>query len=595
MTQLETAERLAALGFSVIPIDHPEDSREQDPDRVGKVPVVSWKPWQQTRPGAENLRAWFGNGKRRNLGIVTGHISGIVVVDLDSPTALAWAMANLPATPLRVSTRQGEHWYYRHPGRDISNAVRVTTPTGETLELDIRGDGGYVVAPSSTHASGHVYRAPTPWPPSIDSVPVFQSSWFGDSAPATGASRETDPDDETGAHIIGEGQRDSTLTSIAGSMRRRGLQPSEIEAALRLVNERRCRPPLTAEDITRIAASVGRYPATAPSTTPLTLVSLRQLLDEPELPVAWVVDQRVPSAGVVLLVGKPKAGKSTAARGLALAVARGESWLGCPCEPGRVWYLAVEEKRDEVRRHFRQMGATGDEPLELFVQAAPIDIVAQLHDLATRQRPSLIVLDTVVRCLSLRDINDYAEVTRKFDPLLALARSTGAALVLVHHAGKSRAGEAVGIDSILGSTALSGSVDNVLILSRTERFRTLCSIQRIGPDLPETLVLLDDCGRVKLGDTRDAAEREAAAAAILDVLDNSDHPDGLTETEILDRVEVRTAVAKAALRFSFRDNRIGRNGNGRKGNPFRYTTISRSHVPLEGREPENHKCLVRVK
>lgn len=65
-----------------------------------------------------------------------------------------------------------------------------------------------------------------------------------------------------------------------------------------------------------------------------------------------------------------------------------------------------------------------------------------------------------------KDLNDYAEVTAKFEPLLSLARGTGAALLLVHHAGKS---PRAGIDAILGSTALAGSVDNVMVLRRSPR------------------------------------------------------------------------------------------------------------------------------
>ena len=62
MNQLTTAERLAALGLSVIPVDHPSDPIASEPEQVGKVPAIPWKAFQVSRPGADNLRAWFGNG-----------------------------------------------------------------------------------------------------------------------------------------------------------------------------------------------------------------------------------------------------------------------------------------------------------------------------------------------------------------------------------------------------------------------------------------------------------------------------------------------------------------------------------------------------
>ena len=60
----------------------------------------------------------------------------------------------------------------------------------------------------------------------------------------------------------------------------------------------------------------------------LGLIPVGALLDEPDEAHTWIVEGRLPAAGLGLLVGKPKAGKSTAARCLAFAVARGAAWLG---------------------------------------------------------------------------------------------------------------------------------------------------------------------------------------------------------------------------------------------------------------------------
>jgi hypothetical protein len=89
--------------------------------------------------------------------------------------------------------------------------------------------------------------------------------------------------------------------------------------------------------------------------------TLRDLLSEQEQVTAWVVENLLPSGGDSLLVAKPKVGKSTLARCLALAVARGNEFLGRKTSQGLVMYLALEEKRDEVRRHFEAMGGR-DEP-----------------------------------------------------------------------------------------------------------------------------------------------------------------------------------------------------------------------------------------
>jgi putative DNA primase/helicase len=100
--------------------------------------------------------------------------------------------------------------------------------------------------------------------------------------------------------------------------------------------------------------------------TPLELTSLAELLGEPEDTLEWIVEDRIPAGSIAAIVAPPKAGKSTLARDLAYAVATGGRWLGWRTRVGAVWYLVLEDKRSEVRKHFRQMGATGPEPIRLF-------------------------------------------------------------------------------------------------------------------------------------------------------------------------------------------------------------------------------------
>ena len=177
-SQLVVAQKLWSMGLTPIPLDHPAEPISEKPDQVGKVPVFPWAQWQTQRPGPENLVEWFGNGHTRNIGIVTGKISNVVVIDLDNPEALAWATEHLPRTPMRNITAKGQHWFYGHPGVTVKNAVRVKV-NGVELKVDIRADGGYVVAPGSTHVSGHRYQAPEPWPASLNELPVFDPAWFG--------------------------------------------------------------------------------------------------------------------------------------------------------------------------------------------------------------------------------------------------------------------------------------------------------------------------------------------------------------------------------------------------------------------------------
>jgi hypothetical protein len=122
-----------------------------------KLPAVrSWLEYQRRHLNFDELEQWFSTPDY-NVAVVTGRISGIFVVDLDSPAAIAWATEHLPPYDLRVRTARGLHCYYPYSGaRPMRNKTRIQWQ-GETLELDIRAEGGYVVGPGSVHESGHVY------------------------------------------------------------------------------------------------------------------------------------------------------------------------------------------------------------------------------------------------------------------------------------------------------------------------------------------------------------------------------------------------------------------------------------------------------
>src|SRR5688572_26516579 len=113
---LRIARALVARGFSVIPLENGT-----------KRPATPWARYQHETPTDRDLIAWFASGQRTGYGITTGPHSGIVVIDVDGDDGWRWAATHLPSTPMRVRTRKGEHWYYRHPGVLVRNAARLRT------------------------------------------------------------------------------------------------------------------------------------------------------------------------------------------------------------------------------------------------------------------------------------------------------------------------------------------------------------------------------------------------------------------------------------------------------------------------------------
>lgn len=175
----EDAARLTALGLHVVWLEPPTPGAP----RTGKRPLGGdgWqlRPWTAEPPEAPRAHC--------NLGIQTGHVPGapvqVVVVDCDSTDALVWAAEHIPPTSVRTKTGKGEHWFYRRPDAPpgtIGGKVKLTTPDGQKLDLDVKGDGGQVVAPPSVHYSGHVYAECEPWTlDAVAAMPVWDPAWVG--------------------------------------------------------------------------------------------------------------------------------------------------------------------------------------------------------------------------------------------------------------------------------------------------------------------------------------------------------------------------------------------------------------------------------
>lgn len=121
----------------------------------GKVPLI--QEWQHRATTDEaTIRAWWARWPNANVAIATGAGSGLVVLDVDGPkgeaTLARLEAANGALPPTReVKTPRGRHLYFDHPGGYVPCSAGLVGPG-----LDVRGDGGYVVAPPSVERGGHV-------------------------------------------------------------------------------------------------------------------------------------------------------------------------------------------------------------------------------------------------------------------------------------------------------------------------------------------------------------------------------------------------------------------------------------------------------
>jgi len=177
---LDTALDYLNRGWSVIPL-RPQDKVPHfallPTDGAG---TRTWKYFQDRLPLESEVAHWWRTEPAANIGIVTGHVSGIIVQDLDGPAGMSQAQRHggVPVTPTS-RTGNGLHVVYRHPGYEVRNFA------GRAPGVDLRGDGGYIVAPPSIHPNGSQYQ----WQVDPDTTLADPPDWFAELFHADPAAR----------------------------------------------------------------------------------------------------------------------------------------------------------------------------------------------------------------------------------------------------------------------------------------------------------------------------------------------------------------------------------------------------------------------
>tara|TARA_R100000773_G_C4219090_1_gene117629 strand:- start:820 stop:2940 length:2121 start_codon:yes stop_codon:yes gene_type:complete len=151
LTENETPLDLALAyfdeGLSVVPLL-----------RKNKKPPVflgGWHQYKTERPKREKIIEWFQNRDDLVVALICG---SFLVVDADSPEAMSWVEKNLPTSPYRVTTSKGMHYYYNNPQNFTTFATKRNNDTPIERHIDIRGEGGLIIAPYNKHASGVLYK-----------------------------------------------------------------------------------------------------------------------------------------------------------------------------------------------------------------------------------------------------------------------------------------------------------------------------------------------------------------------------------------------------------------------------------------------------
>lgn len=203
----------------------------------------------------DQVERWWTDRPDCNVGIST---DGLLVVDIDGQTnpwlsTLGERLDDLMGCPAAWTPRGGQHLYFRQPA---GAGLRCTT-SAIADAVDTRADGGYVVAPPSNRTEGGGYR----WFPDreLERLLPEPPAWLLDELRTRKSKPGDRKEESTTQPALLEGSRNSSLTKLAGKMRRFGFDLRAIDAALQATNCDRCAPPLEPTEVSKIAASVAKY------------------------------------------------------------------------------------------------------------------------------------------------------------------------------------------------------------------------------------------------------------------------------------------------------------------------------------------------
>jgi hypothetical protein len=553
------------------------------------------------------IREWWGQWPEANIGIATGEASGIVVLDVDhggedTLYELCGEYGQLPDTVTVLTGSGGRHLYFRHPGGYVGNSQGRLGPG-----LDVRGDGGYVVAPPSMHVSGRTYE----WEASShpDEVPLADMpGWLTNARHREGPSERLSLRDTLKG--VPEGGRDDAIFRLAAWARGADL-PKETAAALAVLAARNCTPPFPEDqalqkvewayshyqpnrfDSTRIEEERGERKECAVGVASNHSFNHGLYRDESNLPFGplgpsletdddkeeWLWEDFLAPDSITLLSACPKVGKTTLVFAALHCLTKGEPCLGRETRASGVLLLTEERKRS-LREKYRVWPLDSSRVHVLYLhdaQGVPWDaIVRRAVDYCREHHLEVLVVDTFAEWAGFRrdEENQTGPMLEALRPLKNAA-GEGLSVLLVSHQRKAHGEHGA---AVRGNNALTGGVDIVIELERPTNqtlandkgTRVLKFSTRFGNAPPELVITLDGAEYTVVGDSfqaKAAAEKRQVLAAL----------------ERLYQAEVEAVGAKAGLSKGQAQKRLNellaedqvvRAGAGVKGNPYLWSLAS---------------------
>jgi 5S rRNA maturation endonuclease (ribonuclease M5) len=296
-------------------------------------------------------------------------------------------------------------------------------------------------------------------------------------------------------------------------------------------------------------------------------------IDEPEVPLTYVVEGLIGDGLFTMLSGFPKAGKSTFARQLAVSVAKGEPFLGHTTRHGLVLYMALEEAASMVESDLRALGLTSNDQFKLTTQPPNANFLGLIEEAVERYEPALIILDTLTRLPRGNfEMNNYQANAEWLQPVANLAHGTNTAILGLYHMGKSgRANEGYEAHaSVIGSTGLSATYDNLIYLTVTSDGTRSFGLQGRSESLPPSLLGFDrDTRTLTLLGTKEEFQLHTDREKVIEAIEAAD-TEWVSGDYVRKNSEIQIKRVKDVLKQLVNEGKLDMRGKGKSGSPFEY-------------------------
>ena len=445
----------------------------------GKTPLTR-HGFKEATTNPKQISAWWDNEPMANIGIATGGPAGLLVIDLDvdeekgidgRETLRKWEgqHGKLPDhTWLAITGRGGYHYFYHDPFGSRSG-------TGLYEGIDIRGDGGYIVAPPSVHPNGRRYE----WEQSPEEFPLVEAgprvNEFLHPAPEKwGKSPLRIPDQ------IPEGGRVNAMVKLTCSLQSKGLSDEAIRTAVRAENEEKCIPPLTDQELEKeVFPALKRYEkgtqpyhggaGSRPANDPQKEVSLVSMADIREEETIWLYQPYVPRGKITICAAYPGAGKTYLLCYMTACVSSGKSFFSQPLsigKPGKVIYLTAEDGiGDTIKKRLRICGANMTNIATVLDKTRLAFDSPEIENYMRDYKPDLMIFDPFQAYIGAEiDMNAPNRTREKLGYISELAEKYDVAVVLICHFNKNSKGDA--ITRVLGSTDIMGICRSYIAVGR---------------------------------------------------------------------------------------------------------------------------------